>query len=453
MPSKSPPTLASAYLAHRLAAAAQLHRLEQALLRHAEAILCRASGIGLMIGLFIQPGRFPAPARTVGRAYMFRFWRPATFGELLDIVVAILIWPFGMVFCAVWFTWKNGAVIADQFGRSRMGQVADQLRLAATSGLPPPWYYVFELYRAGETRRAPAYLTRAETKQGSNRLLARARDSSSPLVDKEAFARFCNERQLKTLPVLFSVDQGQLHSTSNLRSLPQTDLFLKPACGCGGRGAERWDYAGNGRYRDIDDRKLSASELLDRLRRMSGRQPYLVQERARNHPSMSCLSNGTLNTIRMISCLDEREQPELIGAVLRMAIGTNVTVDNVHAGGIAAAIDLDEGRLDQATHMGMDVHRGWIDRHPDTGALIAGRLLPMWNEVRELTLRAHSAFNDWVVVGWDVAIMKDGPCLVEGNNGPDVDLIQRPLRTAFGESRLGQLIAFHLDQTERVWRA
>jgi hypothetical protein len=301
-------------------------------------------------------------------------------------------------------------------------------------------------------KRAPAYLTRAETKQGSNRLLARARRSSSPLVDKEAFALFCGERQLKTLPVLFSIHQGELRSTSNARPFPQADLFLKPVCGCGGRGAERWDYDGNGGYRDVRDRKMSASELLDRLRRMSWRHPYLVQERALNHPAMTCLSNGALNTIRMISCLDEREQPELIGGVLRMAVGTNVTVDNVHAGGIAASVDLDEGRLDQATHMGMDARRGWIDRHPDTGALITGRLLPMWDDVRELVLRAHSAFSDWVVVGWDIAIMADGPCLVEGNNGPDVDLIQRPLRMAFGESRLGELIALHLQRTEQIWR-
>jgi hypothetical protein len=432
--------------------AARLHGVEQALLRHAEAILCRASGLGLMVSVAIRPSRFPAPARVIGSAYMFRFWRPATLGELLDIMFAILIWPFGIILCAVWFTWKNGAVVEGAFGRSRLQQAADQLKLVFTSGLAPPWYYVFELYRPDEMRRAPAYLTRAETKQGSNRLLARARRSSSPLVDKEKFARFCNERQLKTLPVLFSVHQGELRCTSGVRSLPLTDLFVKPVCGRGGRGAERWDYAGNGSFRDVDDRRLSASELLDRLRRLSCRQPYLVQERARNHASMSCLSNGALSTLRIITCLDVREQPELIGGVLRMAIGNNVTVDNVHAGGIAAAVDSNDGRLRQATHMGMDARRAWLDRHPDTGALITGRLLPMWDEVRDLVLRAHSAFNDWVVVGWDVAIMKDGPCLVEGNNGPDVDLIQRPLRTAFGDSRLGQLIAFHLTRTEPVWR-
>jgi hypothetical protein len=405
-----------------------------------------------MVSLVTQPSRFPESARTIGSAYMFRFWRPASFGELLDILVAILIWPFGIIFCAAWFTSKNGAAIANRFGCSRIRQIADQLRLAMTSGLPPPWYYVFELYRPGEMRRAPVYLTRAETKQGSNRLLARSRGSSSPLVDKEAFARFCSERQLKTLPVLFSLHQGELRSTSGTRSLPLADLFIKPVRGCGGRGVERWDYDGNGGYRDVDDRKLASSELFDRLRQMSWRQPYLVQERARNHPAMTCLSNGALNTLRMITCLDEREQPELIGGVLRMAVGKNVTVDNVHAGGIAAAVDLDDGRLDQATHMGMDIRRGWIDCHPDTGAPITGRLLPMWDDVRELVLRAHSAFNDWVVVGWDVAILADGPWLVEGNNGPDVDLIQRPLRTAFGESRLGQLIAFHLDRTEPIWR-
>lgn len=430
----------------------RLHSVLQALYSHAEAILCRATGLGLMVGLAFTPERFPPPARTIGRAYIYRFWRPATIGQFIDIVLAILIWPLGVVLCAAWFTWKNGRLVAASFGRSRLAQFTDQLRLAASSGLPPPWYYVFELYRPGEMRKAPAYLTRAETKQGTNRLLANALGSSSPLDDKEAFASFCLERQVNTLPVLFSVHNGELCGINGADEVPEADLFVKPVTGRGGRGAERWDYAGNGCYTHRSGRLLQADHLLDRLRRLSRSQPILVQRRARNHPAIRDLSNGALSTIRMISCLDEHSQPELIGAVLRMAVGTNVTVDNVHAGGIATAIDLKEGRLDRATYMGIDARRGWIERHPDTRAPITGRLIPMWDQVGELVRRAHCAFNDWVVVGWDIAILADGPCLVEGNNGPDLDLIQRPLRTTFGSSRLGELIAFHVYRAEPAWR-
>jgi hypothetical protein len=52
-----------------------------------------------------------------------------------------------------------------------------------------------------------------------------------------------------------------------------------------------------------------------------------------------------LPTVRVVTCLDERGGPELIGAVFRMSVGKNVTVDNLHAGGIAAQVALDSGRL------------------------------------------------------------------------------------------------------------
>jgi len=188
------------------------------------------------------------------------------------------------------------------------------------------------------------------------------------------------------------------------------------------------------------------------LCRMSQSQPLLVQERARNHPWMRDLSNGALNTIRLISCLNEEDQPEIMGAVLRIAVGDNVTVDNVHAGGLAAPIDIARGRLGPATDLGTDAQFGWTDRHPQTGATISGRVLPMWDEVRDLARQAHRAFNDRVVIGWDIAIMADRPRLVEGNSGPDIDLVQRPLRTAFADGRLGELLAFHLNRHEREWR-
>lgn len=423
----------------------------QALHRHKEATLCRGTALALMVNLALRPNRFPPPARAIGRAYMFHFWQPATAGEWLDIIAAILLWPVAVVTCSLWYTRKNGTIVAEGFRRSKLRQLGDQLRVATTSGLLPPWYYIFELYRPGAMELARSYLTRGETKHGAYVLLAKARRSSSPLGDKEAFARFCAERQVNALPVLLSVHDGEVRWGAAGKP-PEADLFVKPVHGRGGRGAERWDYAANGLYRREGGQVLSVAQLLDRLRSMSRSRAYLVQERARNHPAMRDLTNGALNTIRMISCLDEREQPELIGAVLRMAVGSNVTVDNVHAGAIAASVDLAEGRLSRATYMGTDAAQSWIDRHPNTGAQITGRLLPMWNDVCDLVRRAHSAFHDWVVIGWDVAITAEGARLVEGNSGPDIDLIQRPLRTAFGDARLGELLAHHLSRSEPAWR-
>jgi hypothetical protein len=427
----------------------QSWRIRQGARRHADAILWRGAALALMINLLLFPQRFPPASRIIGQAYARRFWRPRTIGECLDILVAVLIWPIGVLSCALSFTRRNGAVVAKRFGRSVLAQLADQLRLAVTSGLLPPWYYIFELYRPGAMARARCYVTRGQTKYGVYRVLAEARGSSSPLGDKHAFARFCAERQVDALPVLLSVHDGKFSGPTDL---PETDLFVKPVRGRGGRGAERWDYVGGGRYTHRDGQELGATALLDRLRGLSSVQPYLVQERATNHPAMRDLSNGALNTIRIITCLDEHDRPEIIAAVLRMAVGDNVTVDNVHAGGLAASVDLREGRLSAATDMGVDAHLGWIDHHPDTGARIAGRVLPMWPEVRELVRTAHVAFRDWAVIGWDVAIMADRPRLVEGNSGPDIDLVQRPLRMSFGDARFGILIARQLEKAREEAR-
>ena len=333
----------------------QTQRLRQAAHRRFEGTLWRTASLGPIANLSLFPQRFTPSSLAIGNAYKFRFWRPAGVAECLDLLLALLIWPVGMPLCALWFTAKNGWVVRKRAGVSRPRQFGDQLRLVCTTGLMPPWYYIFELYRPGGMERARGYLTRAQTKHGIYAMLAKARGSTSPLGDKEAFARFCAERQVSALPVLFSAHSGELRGNSDL---PKTDLFVKPVHGRGGKGAERWDYVDGGAYKLNGARPLSADEFLARLKRMSQSQPFLVQRRAQNHPAMRDLSNGALNTIRLLSCLDEQEQPEIMGAVLRIAVGDNVTVDNVHAGGLAAAIDLAEGRLMPATDLGADARLG-----------------------------------------------------------------------------------------------
>jgi hypothetical protein len=162
-------------------------------------------------------------------------------------------------------------------------------------------------------------------------------------------------------------------------------------------------------------------------------------------PEVADLTAGALPTVRVSTCLDEQGEPEVVGAVFRMAIGSNRTVDNLHAGGIAAGVDLETGTLSAASNLGMDARLGWLDRHPDTDADIVGRTLPLWEEIKTLATQAHRAFDDRVIVGWDIGVTDEGPLVVEGNSSPDLDIVQR-----FGEpacvSRLGELLAWHLKQ-------
>jgi hypothetical protein len=79
----------------------------------------------------------------------------------------------------------------------------------------------------------------------------------------------------------------------------------------------------------------------------------------------------------------------------------------------------------------------------------AGRTLPLWTDVVKLARLAHCAFSDRVVIGWDIAILADGPTLVEGNGGPDVDVMQRPLRRGIGQGRFGELLLFNLRRQQR----
>ena len=127
-----------------------------------------------------------------------------------------------------------------------------------------------------------------------------------------------------------------------------------------------------------------------------------------------------------------------------MAIGNNHTVDNAHAGGMVAEVNLDDGRLGPASDLGMDARLGWVDRHPGSGGRIAGRLVPQWEEMKRLAKHAHRAFGERIVIGWDIAPTPDGPIVVEGNSGPDFDLMQRAARRGFASSRLADLLAYHL---------
>jgi hypothetical protein len=188
---------------------------------------------------------------------------------------------------------------------------------------------------------------------------------------------------------------------------------------------------------------VSAEALLTHLQKRAKCCATIVQKRIAPHAALADLTTGALPTVRITTCLNERGEPEVVGGVFRMAIGGNRTVDNLHAGGIASNVSLDDGTLSRASDLGMNARLGWLDRHPDTNAPVAGRALPMWSETKALAIRAHRVFADRVLVGWDIAMTDDGPVIVEGNSSPDLDILQR-FGVPICSSRFGDLLAWHL---------
>ena len=384
---------------------------------------------GLPLAIRASSGQGTATAQEIRRAFAHAYWHPNNITEVLELALGLLVTPLAVPLAALWFTARNGGTIRRREGKGIAVQFWEQLRLYGSAGIFGPWYYILSLHREGMLR-APTFLQRCETKRGVYALLKNK--AASPLGDKRRFAERCEAAGVRCV---------QCESAAP-GALPDCDLFVKPLTGNGGKGAERWDRVGPRLWSD-GTRTLGECALEEHLR--SARTRLIIQKRVRPHPTLATLTSGALPTVRALTCLDENGRPELMAAVFRMAIAGNPTVDNIHAGGLACAVSLDAGTLGLASDLGSDARLGWCRDHPTTGARIEGAHLPFWREVRELAVRAHDAFSDRVLIGWDIAIAENGPIVIEGNRGPDVDLMQRFMETGFrGGHRLTDLLAHHL---------
>ena len=403
----------------------------------AERLVYRAAGLPVAIGVLV--GSYGTPADdTLRFAFAQRYWHPQSIGEWAELFGGIILWPFGLLLASAWFTWRNGPVIRQRYGKRLSAQIGEQLRLYFSAGILAPWYYVFSLHDEG-AERADTFIQRFETKTCYFRLLKPRK--GTPLNDKRRFAEFCTERGIRTVETLMNLD-----GKDPGEPLPDRDVFVKPTTGRGGRGAERWDNVGPSTFIGPLGEERSGDELLARLVIRSKHRPLIVQPRMDPHPELTCVTAGALPTTRILTCLDAAGEPKVMAAMIRMSLGKNKTVDNLHAGGIGALIDVASGTLSKASDLGSDARLGWFSAHPDTSAPIEGRLVPLWEEAKAAALNAHRHFADRVVVGWDIAILADGPIFIEGNGNPDLDILQRFMRVGFREHDLGKLLAFHLRE-------
>ncbi len=383
------------------------------------------------------------------RQWLRGAWRRGSWTDRLCFVAAIILWWPSTILHAAYLAIRLGSSRAKTSGKSPFRQFIEQIAVAAKWMVPPLWYYTFEFHDDERRAHAADYLQRVQVKPFIYRWLVdrkQRRDKAVPFASKVHFSKLCRERGLRAGTVIAIVGPKHIDFTDPaMTGFPPRDLFVKIKLGRGGRGAERWTYA-DGTYRDAEGRSLSEAELGEHLKRRAALEKRVVEYCLTNHAALGDLTTGALATARILTVRDEHGGIEATHAVFRMPQRSGALVDNIHAGGIAAAVDLATGKLGRATDLGVSIDSAWHKTHPATGAAIEGRILPFWPEALELVKRAHDVIGDRVVVGWDVAILEDGPCLIEGNGKPDVDLMQRPHRAGLGNSRFGALLRHHLEK-------
>lgn len=237
------------------------------------------------------------------------------------------------------------------------------------------------------------------------------------LQDKFVFSQFVSSLGFPTPKNLAIVDQASVTWLSPRKTAPLEDLlrdedlhfdaFCKRLSGLSGKGA--FPLRLRDRRLFINDEAITPAQLKDRLQVHQ----YLIQERVRQHATMSELHPPSLNTIRLMT-FNNGGTVRVFSAGLKVgANGQNL--DNWSAGGILVGIDRESGRL-RGEGLFKPGYGSKVREHPQTGVRFSGFEIPYFHDAVELAVRLHGYFYAVHSIGWDIAITDRGPLIIEGND-------------------------------------
>jgi hypothetical protein len=334
------------------------------------------------------------------------------------------------------------------YGVPRATQFWSLLLLRVRFGIRPDSYYKFQMFRPERFSNAPQFVEESgQLLQVVCRHSPRSPDERL-FLSKEEFRRWCQGKGIPTVQNLLEIAEGRVVSR-HCDPLPAVDLFVKPTNWRQGKGVSRWQCissAGKHYYRQHLGRLLDPVEFENFVCGVSLEQgrPYIVQPALTNHHELRGFTNGALATVRLMTVRDIGGSARPLMAAMRMPTGDAVA-DNFDLGGVATAIDMETGECGPGIRKKGQYPPNTVTSHPDTGQAIPGLKIPWWAECVGLTCRAHDLIDAQVpVIGWDVAVLENGPVIVEPNHLPCGNLAQMPAGFPLGKSQFAEVIVRRL---------
>jgi hypothetical protein len=139
----------------------------------------------------------------------------------------------------------------------------------------------------------------------------------------------------------------------------------------------------------------------------------VVQEWVVQHPDVSALSPQALNTVRMVTLFTPEREVIIVGAYIRIGIGSNF-LDSGNHGGVGVKVDPETGRLGP---LASDGRGRFYKFKPFAAESLTDVILPNWDQALEIARQVQvnfAPFNRFI--GMDIGFSESGPILVEVND-------------------------------------
>lgn len=290
-------------------------------------------------------------------------------------------------------------------GKSRLSIINDMRLCAVKYGAGYMDYDLFEMYNLTDKERN-TYITRGR----NNDLIKKYNNSEYAHLfrNKAEFNTLFKDFIQRDWTILNRVPKAKI-----LDFMKKHEVFMaKPISGTCGKGIEKINTKD---FANLD-------EVYNYL--INNGIDYELESVITQHKEVSKIYPDAINTVRIVTILDESNKAHVICAYFRIGNGTHV--DNFNSGGMVAPVDEETGIVSDKA---IDKEKNLYDCHPLTKTPIKDFKFPDWDKALKMVRDAAKIIPEMRYIGWDVAFTPKGPVLVEGNEFPGHDIYQLPEHT------------------------
>ena len=314
-------------------------------------------------------------------------------------------------------------VISDTERKNVFRIIVEYIVLLITGRDTANQYFTKFLYRKEHPPR--------EMYKVSDRILHKCWDMNDPvylsiLGDKYIFERFFTGRGIRVAVsrahncnTLFFIDDGIIRVDSfdgflnvmkDLASRSPSDAFIikKRSGSSSGKSVFRLGF----------DEISRPGEKVRQIYHEVLKSEFMIQDYLHQHQVVNTLNPGCLNTIRMDSFTNRDGKSAVYSAFLRMGLNTS-HVDNIGSGGAYVGVSLEDGTLRKTGFSDFSHGGGRVYLvNPKSDIPFEGYKIPYFREALGMVTRAAELVPRLKIVGWDMAILPDGPMIIEANEHP-----------------------------------